>query len=104
MSARELTRVEVLSRVQAGTLSLGSAATLLAVSMDAAGTVNAQTRPPRLAKRADAFRTATTGHHQGDISISLRMGTFLFRVDILTMFGLTLDGLEGSIRIWGGLV
>jgi transposase len=32
MSARELTRVEVLSRVQAGTLSLGSAATLLAVS------------------------------------------------------------------------
>jgi len=32
MSARELTRVEVLSRVKAGTLSLGSAATLLAVS------------------------------------------------------------------------
>ena len=32
MSAKELTRVEVLSRVQAGTLSLGSAATLLAVS------------------------------------------------------------------------
>ena len=32
MSARELTRVEVLSRVTAGTLSLGSAATLLAVS------------------------------------------------------------------------
>ena len=32
MSARELTRVEVLSRVQAGTLSVGSAATLLAVS------------------------------------------------------------------------
>src|SRR2546428_7824433 len=32
MSARELARVEVLSRVKAGTLSLGSAATLLAVS------------------------------------------------------------------------
>ena len=32
MSARELTRVEVLSRVKSGTLSLGSAATLLAVS------------------------------------------------------------------------
>jgi len=32
MSATELTRVEVLSRVKAGTLSLGSAATLLAVS------------------------------------------------------------------------
>jgi transposase len=32
MSARELSRVEVLSRVKAGTLSLGSAATLLAVS------------------------------------------------------------------------
>ena len=32
MSARELTRVEVLSRVKAGTLSLGSAATLLDVS------------------------------------------------------------------------
>ena len=32
MSARELTRVEVLSRVKAGTLSLGSAATMLAVS------------------------------------------------------------------------
>ena len=32
MSARELRRVEVLSRVKAGTLSLGSAATLLAVS------------------------------------------------------------------------
>jgi len=32
MSARELSRVEVLSRVKAGTLSVGSAATLLAVS------------------------------------------------------------------------
>src|SRR3970040_1394919 len=32
MSARELTRVEVLSRVKAGTLSLGSAATLWGVS------------------------------------------------------------------------
>ena len=32
MSATELTRVEVLSRVKAGTLSLGSAARLLAVS------------------------------------------------------------------------
>src|SRR5687767_12165129 len=32
MSARELTGVEVLSRVKAGTLSLGSAATLMAVS------------------------------------------------------------------------
>jgi len=32
MSARELTRVEVLSRVKAGTLSLASAATLMAVS------------------------------------------------------------------------
>ena len=32
MSGRELTRVEVLSRVKAGTLRLGSAATLLAVS------------------------------------------------------------------------
>ena len=32
MSARELTRVEVLSRVKAGTLSVRSAATLLAVS------------------------------------------------------------------------
>jgi transposase len=32
MSARELTRVEVLSRVKVGTLSLGSAATLLGVS------------------------------------------------------------------------
>ncbi|MPZ21788.1 MAG: ISNCY family transposase [Luteitalea sp.] len=32
MSARELSRVEVLSRVKAGTLSLGSAATLLGVS------------------------------------------------------------------------
>ncbi len=32
MSARELVRVEVLSRVKAGTLSLGSAATMLAVS------------------------------------------------------------------------
>jgi transposase len=32
MSARELTRVEVLSRVKAGTLSVSSAATLLAVS------------------------------------------------------------------------
>ena len=32
ISARELTRVEVLSRVKAGTLTLGSAATMLAVS------------------------------------------------------------------------
>jgi transposase len=32
MSGREMTRVEVLSRVKAGTLSLGSAATLMAVS------------------------------------------------------------------------
>jgi transposase len=32
MSTRELTRVEVLSRVQAGSLSLGSAATVLGVS------------------------------------------------------------------------
>lgn len=32
MSGRELTRVEVLSRVKAGTLSLVSAATLMAVS------------------------------------------------------------------------
>ena len=32
MRARELSRVEVLSRVRAGTLSLKSAATLLAVS------------------------------------------------------------------------
>jgi transposase len=32
MSARELTRVEVMSRVKAGTLRLGSAATRLAVS------------------------------------------------------------------------
>jgi transposase len=32
MSARELTRVEVLSRVKAGTLSVQSAATLLVVS------------------------------------------------------------------------
>ncbi len=32
MSARELTRVEVLSRVEAGTLSLGSAAQLIGVS------------------------------------------------------------------------
>ena len=32
MSAKELTRVEVLSRVKAGTLSLGSAARLMAVS------------------------------------------------------------------------
>ena len=32
MSARELSRVEVLSRVKAGTLSLGSAATMLGVS------------------------------------------------------------------------
>ena len=32
MSARELTRVEVLSRVKAGTLSVGSAATVLGVS------------------------------------------------------------------------
>ena len=32
MSARELSRVEVLSRVKAGTLSVRSAATLLAVS------------------------------------------------------------------------
>jgi len=32
MSERELTRVEVLGRVKAGTLSLGSAATLMAVS------------------------------------------------------------------------
>ena len=31
MSARELTRVEVLSRIKAGTLSLQSAATLLGV-------------------------------------------------------------------------
>ena len=45
---------------------------------NAAGTVDAQTRPPRLAKRADAFRTASTaitrGHFyfakNGDISIS----------------------------------
>jgi len=32
MSGRELARVEVLSRVKAGTLRLGSAATLMAVS------------------------------------------------------------------------
>ena len=32
MSGRELTRVEVLSRVKAGMLSLGSAATVMAVS------------------------------------------------------------------------
>ena len=50
--------------------------------VDAAGAVDAQTRPPRLAKRADAFRTAPTGRsREGDISISLRTGTFLFRVD-----------------------
>jgi len=46
--------------------------------MDAAGPVDAQTRPPCLAKRADAFRTAPTGMTRGhfyfvkngDISIS----------------------------------
>jgi hypothetical protein len=48
--------------------------------MDAAGPVDAQTRPPRLAKRADAFRTASTG----PIGCFLmrndeEQGTFLFR-------------------------
>jgi hypothetical protein len=48
--------------------------------MDAAGPVDAQTRPPRLAKRADAFRTASTG-----LIVCFLMrndedqGTFLFR-------------------------
>jgi hypothetical protein len=34
-------------------------------AVDAAGPVDAQTRPPRLAKRADAFRTAPTGINRG---------------------------------------
>jgi len=38
--------------------------------MDAAGTVDAQTRPPLLAKRADAFRTAPTGLNEGTFLMS----------------------------------
>ena len=38
--------------------------------MDAAGAVDAQTRPPLLAKRADAFRTAPTGINQGTFLMS----------------------------------
>ena len=46
--------------------------------MDAAGTVDAQTRPPRLAKRADAFRTAPTGHYQGTFLFREERGHFYF--------------------------
>ena len=50
--------------------------------VDAAGAVDAQNAPTAPWKTADAFPTAPTGHFtQGDISISLRTGTFLFRFD-----------------------
>jgi hypothetical protein len=46
--------------------------------LDAAGTVDALTRPPCLAKRADAFRTASTGHHQGTFLFREERGHFYF--------------------------
>jgi hypothetical protein len=46
--------------------------------MDAAGPVDAQTRPPCLAKRADAFRTASTGHHQETFLFREERGHFYF--------------------------
>jgi hypothetical protein len=56
MSGRELTRVEVLSRVKAGTLSLGSAETLMAVSYRQA---------KRLARRYKAEGAKGLKHHRG---------------------------------------
>ncbi len=48
-----------------------------------------RTRPPLLAKRADAFRTAPTGINRGDISNELTTGTFLTSFDTPR---LTVDG------------
>jgi len=64
MSGRELTRVEVLSRVKAGTLSLKSAATLLAVSYRQA---------KRLARpsRTESSRTRESAH-RGRCPLSTR--------------------------------
>jgi len=47
-----------------------------------------QNAPTRFAQRPQAPRGSRwneDGHEEGDISISLRMGTFLFRFDIATL-------------------
>ena len=68
--------------------------------MDVVGPVDAQNAPTSALQNAQsAFRTASTGRNgsfslqerrtKGDTSISLRMGTFLFRVDTSAQARLT---------------
>jgi hypothetical protein len=67
MSGRELTRVEVLSRVKAGTLSLKSAAPLLAVSYRQAKRL---VRP----SRAESSRTRKSAHRGALPFVDARAG------------------------------
>jgi hypothetical protein len=61
-----------------------------------------RTRPPLLGKPQNGFPRAPTGSHRfsfgGDISISLRTGTFLFRVDKLRGELLTPSDRAGNIE------
>jgi len=113
MSARELTRVEVLSRVKAGTLSLRSAATLLAVSYRqakrlarryraegakglthrSAGGPSNHARPPAERERALALVRATYGG-----SVDLRFGPTLAAEHLASEDGITVH--HDTLRRW----
>ena len=113
MSARELTRVEVLSRVKAGTLSLGSAATLLAVSYRqakrlaqryraegakglkhrSAGGPSNHARPPAERERALALVRAKYGG-----SVDLRFGPTLAAEHLASEDGIMVH--HDTLRRW----
>jgi transposase len=113
MSARELTRVEVLSRVKAGTLSLGSAATLLAVSYRqakrlaqryraegakglkhrSAGSPSNHARPPAERERALALVRAKYGGR-----VDLRFGPTLAAEHLASEDGITVH--HDTLRRW----
>ena len=113
MSARELTRVEVLSRVKAGTLSLGSAATLLAVSYRqakrlahryraegakglkhrSAGGPSNHAQPLALRERALALVRAKYGG-----SVALRFGPTLAAEHLASEDGITVH--HDTLRRW----
>ncbi len=113
MSARELTRVEVLSRVKAGTLSLGSAATLLAVSYRqakrlaqryraegakglkhrSAGGPSNHARPPAERERALALVRAKYGGN-----VDLRFGPTLAAEHLASEDGITVH--HDTLRRW----
>ena len=73
---------DVTRKAEERELALGRAATPMKRPMDAAGAVDAETAPTAPWKTRGGF--STSAHRprslEGDISISLRRGTFLFRV------------------------